>query len=106
MNSVTEAELRSQEGRLLDAMRARDIVTLSQSFDRDYCPHQRWRQGMGPRAGAAGLQRARLYAWADRGGAGTSDSSRSHDVVHTRDLPQGNRTGDSAINALMDIARL
>jgi predicted nuclease of predicted toxin-antitoxin system len=24
---------------------------------------------------------------------------RGHDVVHTRDLPQGNRTGDSTINA-------
>jgi predicted nuclease of predicted toxin-antitoxin system len=25
--------------------------------------------------------------------------ARGHDVIHTRDLPQGNRTGDSTINA-------
>ncbi len=25
---------------------------------------------------------------------------RGHDVLHTRDLPQGNRTGDSAINTI------
>lgn len=25
--------------------------------------------------------------------------ARGHDVIHTRDLPQGNRTGDSIINA-------
>jgi len=25
---------------------------------------------------------------------------RGHDVVHTRDLPQGNRTGDSTINSV------
>ncbi|MCS6939425.1 MAG: hypothetical protein RMJ55_10540 [Roseiflexaceae bacterium] len=55
MSSSVEAELRLQEGRLLDAMRARDIVTLSRLFDQDYVFTSAGGRVWGPRAGAAGL---------------------------------------------------